>query len=42
VRFQIERPHEGVGDGHTGPIRVGVQHRIYGQAGLGSGASNGR
>jgi transposase len=30
VRFQIERPHEGVGNGHARPILVGVQHRFDG------------
>ena len=42
MRFQVERPHEGVGDRHAGPIRVGVQDRFYGETCPGGGAANGR
>ncbi len=42
MRFQVERPHEGVGDRDAGPIRVGVQDRFYGQARFGGGPPNGR
>ena len=40
--FEVERPHEGVGDRHTGLILVGMQHRFYGEARPGGGAANGR
>src|SRR5216684_5171140 len=42
VRFQIERPHEGVGHRPARLVLVGVEYSLYGQASLGGGATNGR